>query len=193
LFPFLTQTFVGRICTAYGDWLADNTPPDSEDHFGDWMPFCDRLQFETADFLFRQSRMSGGDIKQLLRLWKATLPEHLEPPFKSRDDLYEVIDNIPFGELGWESFTMNYPRDGQSSGSGRPSWMDGQYEVWHRNSLEVVESLISNPDFEGEFDHAPHQDYVNGIHCFQNLMSGNWAWRQAVSCEITQHNSHLIL
>lgn len=138
--------------------------------------------------------MSGGNINQLLKLWRASLPTHLEPLFESRDDLYETIDSIPFGELGWESFTMNYPRGGQGSGNERPSWMDGQYEVWHRSSLKVVESLIGNPDFEGEFDYSPHQDYVNGKHHFQNLMSGNWAWRQAVSREhVTQHDSYLTL
>lgn len=125
-------------------------------------------------------------------LWRASLPEYLKPPFKSRDDLYNVIDDIPFGELGWESFTMGYPHDGESSEGVRPSWMDGQYEVWHRNSLEAVESLISNPDFEGEFDYSPHQDYVNGKHSFQNLMLGNWAWRQAVSQgHSTKHTPHI--
>lgn len=126
--------------------------------------------------------MSGGNINQLLKLWRASLPPHFKPLFKSRRNLYETIDDIPFGELGWESFTMNYPHDGQVLEGARPSWMDGQYEVWHCNSLEVIETLISNPDFKDEFDYSPYQDYVDGKHCFQNLMSGNWAWRQAVSC-----------
>lgn len=136
--------------------------------------------------------MSSGNINKLLRLWRADLPEYLKSPFKSRDNLYNVIDDIPFGELGWESFTMGYPHDGESSEGVRPSWMDGQYEVWHCNSLEAVESLISNPDFKGKFDYSPHQDYVNGKHSFQNLMSGNWAWRQAVSQGYsTKHTPHI--
>ncbi len=181
---FLTQS-VGRVCDAHGNWLADGVPPPASEHlFGDWTPFRSRLQFETADFLFRRSRMSGGNINTLFKLWKASLPEYYEAPFKSRNKLYETIDNIPFGELGWESFKMNYPYEGQSSGSGRPSWMDGQYEVWHRHSLKVLESLIGNPDFNGEFDYSLHQDYVNGEHCFKNLLSRNWAWRQVVSHKI---------
>ncbi len=136
--------------------------------------------------------MSGGGIDKLFKLWKSSLPGHFEPPFKNHSKLYKMIDDIPFGELGWESFTMNYPHKGQSSGSGRPSWMDGQYEVWHRNSLEVLETLIGNPDFNEEFDYSPHQDYMNGQHCFQDLMSGNWVWRQAVSPAIFVEKSFLI-
>ena len=42
--------------------------------------------------------------------------------------------------------------------------------------------MLSNPDFEGKIDYAPVQEYDSkGAHRFQNFMSGNWAWKQAVN------------
>ena len=60
--------------------------------------------------------------------------------------------------------------------------MDGEYKVWFRNPRTLIHNILSNPDFDGEFDYAPVQEYdVKGNHWFENFMSGNWAWKQAVS------------
>src|SRR5882724_11759961 len=41
--------------------------------------------------------------------------------------------------------------------------------------------LITNPDFKDGFDYATYQEHdINGSHHYHNLMSENWAWRQAV-------------
>ncbi|KAG2127159.1 uncharacterized protein EDB93DRAFT_1257267 [Suillus bovinus] len=44
-----------------------------------------------------------------------------------------------------------------------------------------MHNMLSNPDFEGEFDYAPLQEYdtSNGAHCFKDFMSGDWCWKQA--------------
>lgn len=40
----------------------------------------------------------------------------------------------------------------------------------------------SSPDFDGEIDYAPVQEYRgDGVHRYQNFMSSNWSWKQAVS------------
>jgi hypothetical protein len=45
--------------------------------------------------------------------------------------------------------------------------------------------MVSNPDFDGEFDVAPLQEHdMAGNHRFQNFMSGNWSWKQAVTVSI---------
>jgi hypothetical protein len=60
-------------------------------------------------------------------------------------------------------------------------WMTSEYDVWFRDPHSVFRNLLSNPDFNGEFDYAPYQEYdASGNHRFQDLMSGNWAWKQAV-------------
>jgi hypothetical protein len=55
-------------------------------------------------------------------------------------------------------------------------------EVWFRDPRSLVRNLLSNPGFDKEFDYAPFQEYDHkGNHQFQDFMSGDWAWKQAVS------------
>lgn len=43
--------------------------------------------------------------------------------------------------------------------------------------------MLENPDFDGEFDYAPYIDLdMNGERVWSDVMSGNYAWRQSVSC-----------
>src|SRR6267142_1904552 len=62
-----------------------------------------------------------------------------------------------------------------------PPWMDDVYEVWFRDPRLLVQGIISNPDFASEFNYAPYHEYLDKVHQYQGMMSGNWAWRQAVS------------
>ena len=60
--------------------------------------------------------------------------------------------------------------------------MSVEYDVWFWDPLGLVHKILSNPDFRDEIDYAPVQEYSsNGVHRYQNFMSGNWAWKQAVS------------
>jgi hypothetical protein len=58
--------------------------------------------------------------------------------------------------------------------------MNDEYEVYFKDPRGLVQDIISNPDFASIFDYAPYHEYLDGVHHFQNMMSGNWAWRQAV-------------
>ena len=62
-----------------------------------------------------------------------------------------------------------------------PDWMVGEYTVFFRDPLSVVRSMISNLDFKGQFDYAPYREFEGGQRRLEDLMSGNWAWNQAVS------------
>ena len=160
-------------------------PPGTPPLFGplnnqDWAPYESRLQFETAELLFKRIQMSAGNIDTLLHLWAASLIKHGDkPPFNSCDDLYDIIDDTPVGDVKWESFSVRY--NGQFPEHNIPSWMNVEHEVWFRDPRAVVRSLLANPDFDGEFDYSPLQEYDSeGNHRFQDFMSGDWAWRQAV-------------
>lgn len=60
--------------------------------------------------------------------------------------------------------------------------MEERQLVWYREPLQVLRELISNPDFVNEFDYVPYQEYnAEGIRQFQDMMSGDWAWKQAVN------------
>ena len=94
--------------------------------------------------------------------------------------MYETIDSTPVGDVSWEGFTLVY--DGVRPDGDIPMWMTAEYDTWFRNPRDLVHNIISNPDFEAEFDYAPLQEYTtDGVHRFQNLMSGDWCWKQAVS------------
>jgi Plavaka transposase len=123
--------------------------------------------------------MSGGDINLLLNLWAISLmPYGAEPPFRNQDELYSCIDATTLGDIRWESFALRYT--GQRPDGPIPPWMDDDYKIWFRNPRKLIHGLISNPDFKGEFDHAPFHEYVDGKHRFHDFMSGDWAWKQAV-------------
>jgi hypothetical protein len=59
--------------------------------------------------------------------------------------------------------------------------MEAKYEVWFRDPLLVVRNMLANPDFDGEIDYAPFKEFNDdGKRGFQDFISGDWAWRQAV-------------
>lgn len=76
---------------------------------GDYAPFADRLAFETAKLLYKKEQMSAGKIDKLMDLWTASLLKHHNVgPFKNHNELYKTIDEIPLGNVPWQSFTMEY-------------------------------------------------------------------------------------
>ena len=59
--------------------------------------------------------------------------------------------------------------------------MDAEYDMWFRDPHTLVHNLLSNPDFDGEFDYMPYKEFEpNGDRRFQNFFSGDWVWSQAV-------------
>lgn len=162
---------------------ADAPIPPRETNNGpnDWTPYAGRTEFETADFLFTKNEMSAGDIDTLLNLWAATLVVHDDtPPFENHDELYATIDATPLGDVPWDSFTIKY--NGDVPADNIPPWMTSAYDVWFRDPRVIVQNLLSNPDFDNEFDYSPLQEFdAENNHRYQDFMSGNWAWKQAVS------------
>ena len=136
--------------------------------------------------------MSAGNIDilmQLMAAWNKSRAskldeefnesEHTDPPFNSAKQMHSIIDSIPLGDVPWEGFKVTY--DGDIPENNPPSWMTKTFEVWYRNPLEILEAQIGNPDFDGEIDYAPKQVLgKNGKRQFTDLLSGDWAWEQAV-------------
>ena len=178
---------LGAICDEHGIEIPPDSdpPPRLSDHCGpdDWSPYNNRVEFEVADFLYRRNQMSAGDIDFIFKLWAASLAAHHDsPPFSNHVEMYNAIDSTPLGDLPWEMFLLEYNGDIPDSEGDIPSWMSAKYDVWFRNPQTLVRNMLSNPDFEGQIDYAPVQVYDNkGAHRFRDFMSGNWAWKQAVS------------
>ncbi|KAH8979767.1 hypothetical protein EDB86DRAFT_3088545 [Lactarius hatsudake] len=178
----LRENLDGRICDKNGNDIPPDTPPpprNTDTGPDDWTPYENRLQFEVADFLFRRNQMSAGDINFLFNLWTASLTVHGDkPPFSDAKHMYKTIDSTPLGGVAWESFSLQY--NGIQPGEIVLPWMQADYDVWFRDPHTLVNDLLSNPDFKSDFDYTPFQEYMtDGVHRFQDLMSENWAWKQA--------------
>ena len=124
--------------------------------------------------------MSADQIDRLLHLWGSSLAPHQDtPPFADHKDLYDTVDVTPIGDTPWKSFGLGY--NGARPPANVPSWMDKTYDVWYRDPKVLIKNIIANTDFDGEFDYAPYREFSpDGSQRYQNFMSGNWAWDQAV-------------
>jgi hypothetical protein len=184
---------LGQRCDENGDDLPPEAPPlpvDSERQDDDYSPYESRADFELADFLFRRVQMSGGHINQLMDIWAAHQQMRYDdddstPPFSNAQDLYNVIDGTELGDVPWQAISVKYNGDVPTNA---PKWMSDSFEVWFRDPLEVMEGQIGNRDFgPDEMDYAPKQVYSKtGKRQFSDLMSGDWAWNQAV-CNLFDH------
>lgn len=150
----------------------------------DWSPFQSQAQFETADFLFKKAEMSQGNVDILMELWASTV-EDGQAPFQNHREMLETIDAIDCSNTPWQSFSANY--SGNKPLNDPPDWMLKDYTVFFRDPLAVVRSIISNPDFNGQFDYVPYIESEGEKRRWTDLMSGQWAWKQAVG----SFNSHI--
>jgi Plavaka transposase len=172
---------IARPCDAEGKYLRQNAPPSPQDvkSPNDWTPFNSRIEFETADLLFRRSEMSNNNVDTLLDLWAAdALCTGRTPPFANHKDLHNVLDSITLGDAPWQSFEVSH--NAQLPPTDVPMWMTEKFSVFHRDPLVVVKNILANPEFNGHFDYTPYRQFVNEKRRWTNLMSGNWCWKQAV-------------
>ena len=63
-----------------------------------------------------------------------------------------------------------------------PLWTTADYDIWFCDPCLLVHEMIGNPEFKHEFEYTPYHEFsADGQHRFENFMSGDWAWKQAVS------------
>ena len=178
---------LGQHCDENGEDLpagAPPPPPAYERGEDDFFPYDSRADFELADFLFHKDQMSGSKINELMDIWAAHQQERYgdddpTPLFANAQDLYNVINGTELGDIPWQAFSVKYNGDVAPDG---PRWMSASYEVWFHDPLNVMESQIGNRDFgPNEMDYAPKRVFSSqGKRQFSDLMSGDWAWNQAV-------------
>lgn len=178
----MTLTDAARPCDEDGDYLPPNSPPPPRPHEEQWAPFESRSSFETAELLFEKVEMSKGEIDRLLQIWAAhdvELGREPHTPFKSHKDLFGTIDEIDITRLSWQAFNIRFIGEVDDDS---PSWKRERYTIYTRSTLDVLRSMLQNPQFDGHFDYRPFEEYVGpNQRQWSNLMSGTWAWKQAVS------------
>ncbi|KAI0069218.1 hypothetical protein BV25DRAFT_1926438 [Artomyces pyxidatus] len=167
-----------RPCNEHGEFLPPDTPPPPPDTDVDWQPFEDRPSFEFAELVFEKAQTSKSDINQLLKIWaaKAVLQGDSGEFYSDYDELVKTIDAITFGVAMWETFKVKYT--GLITPQS-PSWHHEEYIVHTRNIRTVLHNMARNPNFDGKWETRPYQEYFKGERRFSNVMSANWAFRQA--------------
>lgn len=107
--------------------------------------------------------------------------------YNNVDEVLADIDAIPFGDKPWTSFNIRYngPIDART-----PSWKQQTFTVHTRDTFAVLEQCLQNQDFAQAWDYSPHEAYrPDNKRVWSNLLSGRWAWQQAVSNEIVYSHS----
>lgn len=60
--------------------------------------------------------------------------------------------------------------------------MTQTYELCVRDARQVLHHQLDTTDFADQFDARPYRQFKNdGDRIWSNLLSGDWAWREAVS------------
>lgn len=186
--------YPARPCAADGSFLDEPAPEpqpapsvDSNENGNPWAPFEDRLAFDWAHYHYVRLQSSADVIGKGLDLWRATVIKHATEhkpassngvPWKNSDELYETIDTIRSGDIGWKTYKFHYKGPKPLT---PPTWMETSYELNTRDALAVLEQQISTTEFNGQFEYSPYQEYDSeGDRVYSNLMSGYWATREAV-------------
>ena len=105
--------------------------------------------------------MSKAETNELIEIWKDFGSQcDGEHPFWNAQDILNAIDAINLGHMPWETFTLEYP--GELPETNPPSCMMKEYCVWFRDPRQVIHGILTNHDFDGEIDYAPHQIFVGG-------------------------------
>lgn len=172
----------GIPCDKYGNTVNNSDAPPLASNprdLDDWTPFENYPAFELAEFFYKDDEMAAGKIDKILGIISRLLAVHGDqPPFIDHKDVYRTIDLIPHG-VPWQCVTFSY--EGPRPATDIPRWMNSEYEVWFRDSHLLLLDMVKNPDFVDYFDYAPSRRYdENGDRQYENFMSGDWAWKQAV-------------
>ena len=136
------------------------------------MPFDTKAQFEIADLLYHCAEASTSNIDSLFEIWAQSVHEfNAFAPFKDHNDMYATINSSVLRDVPWQCMVTGVPEDIDKC---VPSWMWTSYEVWYHDPEIVVSNMLSNTDFDGQFDMCPYIKLdEEGNHQWSNVMSGN--------------------
>ena len=146
-----------------------------------WHPFEDRLAFDWAYYHFTELQSSKREINKGLDLWlaaKLKAGDNTPLPWSSPEEMCQTINSIQEGDAPFKTIHFKY------SGPippNPPNWMTEMYELCTRDSEILLHHQLATTDFANTFTPRPyHQFDHRGDRVFSNLMSGDWAWKEAV-------------
>jgi hypothetical protein len=146
----------------------------------DWTPFNGEVQFWLADLLYHQATLSFSTLNDLLEIWSLLMSEFgASSPITTPIEMHTLIDASTLSDTRWQCLVMKFPEIGNKAVL---IWMHTEYEVWYFNPNTVMSQMLSNPEFDGQFDLYPYIDLdEHGTQCWNNIMSRNVAWQHSVS------------
>ena len=117
-------------------------------------------------------------------LWGLSLGDNTTggpPPYVNHKELHATINTTTLGNIPWRSFKLWYNEE-RPSGTVL-SWMTKTYEFFYQSPDHIAWGMLSNPEFDGHIDYVPYWDFTHTDNTcqYEHLMSGDWAWTQAVS------------
>jgi hypothetical protein len=175
-------------CTEDGTPIAPNTPPPPRTpadatSSNPWSPFNSRLSFEFANYHFTELQSSERQINQALDLWRAAVIQAhgdiANIPWDSAAQMYDTIDSIQEGSIPWNTIKFRYT--GPLPAGTPPKWMTEDYELCFRDPRAILLNQIASPELQDHFNYVPYKQFdSHRERVWSNLMSGEWAWNEAV-------------
>ncbi|KAG5219683.1 C2H2-type domain-containing protein [Salix suchowensis] len=149
-----------------------------------WNPFPDRLSFEFADYHFTTLQSSEFQVNQALDLWLAAVVnaggDPCLVPWQTAKQMYGTIDAIKEGPTSWKTVQFHYT--GPLLKGTPLKWMQETYKLCFQDPHSILLNQIALPELQDHFDYAPYMQFnAHDDHVWSNLMSGDWAWAEAVS------------
>jgi hypothetical protein len=186
-----------RPCDINGNYLPSHSPPPPLASLNgqaplSWQPFASRTEFDFAHFHFVEAQSSAGAINTALDLWAAQILKYGEDvPWKNAAELYSTIDSIQHGDAPWKVYKIRY--QGPLPAGTPPKWITQTYELCTRDVRTVLHTQLATTDFKNQFNYTPYRQFNGkGRRVWSNLMSGDWAWKQAVHL-VTLLNTYLTM
>lgn len=113
-------------------------------------------------------------------MWAATVIQHGgNVPWRSAKDLHATIDAVQMGDAPWAVYQIQY--QGPRPAGMAPKWMSETYELVTRDTSVVLRNQLATTEFKGKVNYTPYRQFDGQRRrVWSNLMSGDWAWSQAV-------------
>ena len=188
----LTLLNLAKPCDENGVYLPPYARPQAQrvptssnsEATNPWNPFNSRVEFDFAYYHFVEAQTSAALINKALDIWAATVAEFgRDSPWANANELYATIDAIQCSDIPWKVYKIHY--QGPLPPGTPPKWMTQTYELCTRDSRLLLHQQLETAHFKDAIDLSPYRQYDSDRQrIWSNLMSADWAWKQAVSDRI---------
>ncbi|KAG1815868.1 hypothetical protein EV424DRAFT_1626783 [Suillus variegatus] len=143
---------------------------DKEDEGEDeWAPFCDKEEWELAEWLIRSLGQTCTD--EFLKL--PITQNRTQPSFHNSRSFLQKVDELPHGPA-WSCKKVSI-QGNRTDENGR--LLHDDVELWTWDPVECIRDLIGNPLFKEHMVYAPTRAYTDheGLHrVIDDMWTADW-------------------